>query len=76
MVERSRLLSRAIKTGEGALRSALRDMQTRRGNISSALRYCEKEIHSDNVFQTRQQICELDRLINYVTRANIEFATR
>jgi hypothetical protein len=33
MVELSRLLSRAIKTGESALRSALRDMQSRRGEI-------------------------------------------
>ena len=60
MVERSRLLSGAIKTGESALRSALRDMQSRRCDISSALLYREKEIRSDDVIQARRQICELD----------------
>jgi hypothetical protein len=69
MTERSRLLGRAIKIGESALRAAARDMQSRRCGISSALRYCEKESRSDDVIQARQQICELDRLINYVTTA-------
>jgi hypothetical protein len=69
MVERTRLLSRAIKIGESALRSAILDMRTRRCEISSALRRCEEEIHSDAVIQARQEISELDRLINYVTTA-------
>lgn len=69
MAERSRLLSRAIKIGESALRAAVRDMQSRRCDISSALRYCEKKARSDDVMQARQHICELDRLIHYVTTA-------
>jgi hypothetical protein len=63
MAERSRLLSRAIKSGEIALRSAVRDMQSRRSEMSRALRYCDKETCSDDVIQARLQICELDRLI-------------
>jgi hypothetical protein len=69
MLERTRLLSRAIKMGESALRSAILDMRFRRCGISSALRHCEKEIHSDAVIQARQEISELDRLINYITTA-------
>jgi hypothetical protein len=67
MAERSRLLSRAIKTGESALRFTVRDMLLQRDRISSALRYCERETRSDDAIQARQEICELDRLINYVT---------
>jgi hypothetical protein len=63
MVERSRLLSRAIKSGQIALCSAVRDMQSRRSEMSRALRYCDKETCSDDVIQARLQICDLNRLI-------------
>jgi hypothetical protein len=75
MVGRSRLLSRAIKSGESALRSALREMQARRGEISNALRYCDKETCSDDVIQARLQICELDQLIARLRTVQTALAT-
>jgi hypothetical protein len=63
MVERTRLLTRAIGIAEIKVRSAVRDMQSRRSDISSALRHCGKENRPDDAIKARQQICELDRLI-------------
>jgi hypothetical protein len=69
MLERNRLLSRAISNGESAMRHVLRDLQSRREQMQNALRYRGKQFRSDQALAARQQICELDRLITYATLA-------
>jgi hypothetical protein len=69
MVERTRLLSRAINGGERAMREVLRDLQARRAQTQNALRYRGKELRPDEAIEVRQQICEFDRLIGYTTLA-------
>jgi hypothetical protein len=44
-------------------------VQTRRQQIRNSLQCRGKEISPDQAIEARQQICELDRLINYTTLA-------
>jgi hypothetical protein len=69
MVERTRLLSRAISIGEDAMRHVLRDLQSRREQVQNALRYRGKELRSDQAVEARREICEMDRLISYTALA-------